>query len=49
MTNGKDFKFCEFTYYDCAGFNIFEPLEYNAEIGSMFNIEKAIKLKTHQN
>ncbi len=40
MTNGNTFYFCEFTYYDCAGFNVFYPLEYNKIIGSLFDIDE---------
>lgn len=38
---GKDkFYFCEFTFYDCGGFNIFYPLENNKLIGDLFEIMK---------
>ena len=43
MTDGKDFKFCEFTFYDCGGMNIFYPLEANKTIGNLFDIESIVK------
>ena len=42
MTDGKTFRFCEFTFYDCGGMNIFYPLEYNKIIGSYFDIGKCL-------
>ena len=42
LTNGNQLYFCEFTFYDCAGMNVFYPLEKNYEIGSLFNIEDII-------
>ena len=43
MTDGKDFKFCEFTFYDCSGMNIFKPIEANVKIGGLFDIESIIE------
>ena len=42
MTNGKDFYFCEFTFYDCGGMNIFHPLEMNKKLGDLINIKNII-------
>lgn len=46
MTNGETFDFCEFTFYDCAGMNIFYPLEYNKILGDLIDITPAIKEHT---
>lgn len=40
MTDGTNFYFCEFTFYDCAGFNLFYPLEYNKIIGDLFTLKR---------
>lgn len=42
MTDGKDFKFCEFTYYDCAGYNIFFPLDQNIAVGDLIDISEVV-------
>lgn len=44
MTNGESFYFCEFTFYDCAGFNIFYPLDFNYKIGNLFDISDITNL-----
>ena len=36
MVKDDKFYFCEFTFYDCSGVNIFYPLEYNKKIGDLF-------------
>ena len=36
MTDMKNMIFCEFTFYDCGGMNIFIPNEANYEIGNLF-------------
>lgn len=38
MTDGDNYYFCEFTFFDCGGFNHFLPEETNYEIGSKFDI-----------
>lgn len=42
MTDGKEFYFCEFTFYDCSGMNIFNPPESNKTIGDLFDIREII-------
>ncbi len=39
LCDGKTFYFCEFTFFDCAGFNYFYPASSNLEIGNLFNLK----------
>ena len=39
LTDGVNFYFCEFTFYDFAGLSIFYPLEWNYTIGRMFELK----------
>ena len=39
LTDGDNFYFCEFTFYDFAGMSIFYPLEWNSIIGNMFDLK----------
>ena len=42
MTDGTSFRFCEFTFYDCGGFNIFQPIEQNEAMGQLLDIREAL-------
>ena len=46
MTNGNKFYFCEFTFFDCGGMNIFYPEKANKELGELFDISRIIQ-KNH--
>ena len=35
MVCGDTFRFCEFTFYDCAGINVFYPVEWNKKMGDL--------------
>lgn len=43
MTDGTDFYFCEFTFYDFGGNAIFYPLEWDTKIGDLFDFSKIEK------
>lgn len=43
MVDKGNFYFCELTFYDCGGLNIFKPEEKNKQIGDLFDISKAIE------
>ncbi len=38
LLNKNSFMFCEFTFYDCGGYNIFTPGEANLKLGSLIDI-----------
>lgn len=40
LSDGDNYYFCEFTFYDCGGNAVFVPLESNKTLGEMFNISK---------
>ena len=48
LTDGNDFYFCEFTFYDFGGNAIFYPLEWNEKIGSLFDISTFKRVNTNQ-
>ena len=43
MTDGVKFYFCEFTFFDCGGNNIFYPPDSNKKIGDLFDISNITK------
>ena len=43
MINVDKFYFCEFTFFDCGGNNIFYPIENNKKIGDLFDLSSIIK------
>ena len=46
LTDGNNFYFCEFTFYDFAGMSIFYPLEWNSIIGDKFDLRDFEKIPT---
>ena len=40
LCDDSSFYFCEFTFYDCSGMNIFYPLERNKELGDLIELKK---------
>lgn len=42
MCSSDEFTFCEFTFYDCSGCNIFYPLEYNKKLGDLIIFKKEL-------
>lgn len=43
LVNKDNWYLCEFTFFDCGGFNIFKPDISNFEIGNLFNISSITK------
>lgn len=40
MLSDNSFRFCEFTFYDCGGYNIFTPNEINYSFGELVKLNK---------